>query len=200
VTSTFIHNEPTSLAILQEQKLPQSFLKTISQYENPNGEVLGSAVHAFGALCLNGQGLQMFNDIKPLPHFFDLMTSHEILRNPAEIDNATILGNTMDELIRHHPSLRPDVFQCVTRMIKKVLEMGRDDIGKPSDNGHCLRLIKTEEDTDMEMESSGNNKKKSDEKVECLLVSFIDLVSRVKCIFKTTLLCMYTHSFIHSFI
>jgi E3 ubiquitin-protein ligase HUWE1 len=183
VTSTFIHNEPTSLAILQEQKLPQSFLKTISCYENPNGEVLGSAVHAFGALCLNGQGLQMFNDIKPLPHFFDLMTSHEILRNPAEIDNATILGNTMDELIRHHPSLRPDVFQCVTHMIKKVLEMGRDDIGKPSDNGHCLRLFKTEEDTDVDMELSGSNKKNPDEKVECLLVSFIDLVSRVKCIF-----------------
>ncbi|CAO3595638.1 unnamed protein product [Absidia cylindrospora] len=177
VTSTFIHNEPTSLAILQEQKLPQSFLQTISRYENPNGEVLVAAVHAFGALCLNGQGLQMFNDIKPLPHFFDLMTSHDILRNPAEIDSATVLGNTMDELIRHHPSLRPDVFQCVTQMIKNVLDMGQQDIGKPSDNGHLLRLMKTEDNTDVDMEAA-DNKNKVDDKVECLLVSFIDLVSR----------------------
>ncbi|KAI8081696.1 uncharacterized protein BX664DRAFT_376387, partial [Halteromyces radiatus] len=181
VTSTFIHNEPTSLAILQEQKLPQCFLQTISRYENPNGEVLVAAVHAFGALCLNGPGLEMFNDIKPLPHFFDLMTSHDILRNPAELEGATVLGNTMDELIRHHPSLRQDVFQCVTQMIKKVLDMGQQEEGKPSDNGHLLRLVKSNDNTDVEMttaDSDNITNNKPDEKVECLLVSFIDLVSR----------------------
>ncbi|KAI8340111.1 hypothetical protein BC941DRAFT_468384 [Chlamydoabsidia padenii] len=176
VTSLFIHNEPTSLAILQEQKLPQTFLKSISSYENPNGEVLGSAIHAFGAICLNGQGLQMFNEYKPLPHFFNLMTSPDILRNPTEVDHSTTLGNTMDELIRHHPSLRPDVFQCVTHMIKNVLEMGHQDLGKPSDNGHVLQLVKTDENIDVDMESAAD--KKSNEKVECLLVSYIDLVSR----------------------
>ncbi|CAO3607400.1 unnamed protein product [Cunninghamella blakesleeana] len=176
VTSTFIHNEPTSLSILQEQKLPQAFLETISKYENPNGEVLVAAVHCFGALCLNGPGLQMFNEYKPLPHFFELMTCHELLRNPAEIDGATALGNTVDELIRHHPSLKPDVFKCVTQMIKKVLELGQQDIGKPSDNSHLLKLVKTTtEDVDM---TSSTEPKANEEKVECLLVSFIDLVSR----------------------
>lgn len=207
VCTTFIHNEPTSLPILQEAKLPQSFLHTISVFENPNNEVLMAAVNAFGAMCLNAQGLDMFNTEKPLPHFFDMMTSHDFLRNPMDVDKATVLGSTMDELIRHHPSLKASVFSCVTNMIKKVLEMGTDlnGIGKSSDNSHLLQL-RSEETEDSQMEvapttsntaittseqstvtaqseasTTGNATTEEDEKpakVECLLVSFIDLVSR----------------------
>ena len=174
VSTTLIHNEPTSLPILQEAKLPQSFLQTISSYESPNYEVLMAAVNAFGAMCLNTQGLDMFNREKPLPHFFELMTSHEFLRNPIDIDSATGLGSTMDELIRHHPSLKPEVFKCVTVMIKKVLDMGSDmeGIGKSSDNSHLLQVRKPEE------EASEQEDEDKPPKVECLLVSFIDLVAR----------------------
>lgn len=197
VSTTFIHNEPTSLPILQEAKLPQSFLHTISTYDSPNNEVLMAAVNAFGAMCLNAQGLDMFNTEKPLPHFFELMTSHDFLRNPMDVDSATGLGSTMDELIRHHPSLKPSVFQCVTSLIKKVIEMGSDvnGVGKSSDNSHLLQT--SSQDTTMSTASSTPIAKPSTtttttatakegeeeeqdkpEKVECLLVSFIDLVSR----------------------
>lgn len=195
VSTTFIHNEPTSLPILQEAKLPQSFLHTISVYENPNNEVLMAAVNAFGAMCLNAQGLDMFNTEKPLPHFFDLMTSHDFLRNPMDVDSATGLGSTMDELIRHHPSLKTAVFQCVTAMIKKVLEMGSDmnGVGKSSNDSHLLQVRSEENNTEiattskspptttttaMATASSVVDEDEKPEKVECLLVSFIDLVSR----------------------
>lgn len=39
VMSTFIHNEPTSLPILQETKLPQSFLSTITEYTTVSTDV-----------------------------------------------------------------------------------------------------------------------------------------------------------------
>ncbi|KAK4518814.1 ribosomal RNA biogenesis protein rrp5 [Mucor velutinosus] len=193
VSTTFIHNEPTSLPILQEAKLPQSFLHTISTYDSPNHEVLMAAVNAFGAMCLNVQGLDMFNTEKPLPHFFDLMTSHDFLRNPMDVDSATGLGSTMDELIRHHPSLKPSVFQCVTSLIKKVIEMGSDvnGVGKSSDNSHLLQTSSedaamstattsaatTTKTTTTATKEQGEEEDKP-EKVECLLVSFIDLVSR----------------------
>ncbi|GAA5813130.1 hypothetical protein MFLAVUS_006599 [Mucor flavus] len=176
VSTTFIHNEPTSLPILQEAKLPQSFLHTISVYENPNNEVLMAAVNAFGAMCLNSQGLEMFNAEKPLPHFFDLMTSHDFLKNPMDVDSATGLGSTMDELIRHHPSLKPTVLQCVTAMIKKVLVMGSDmdGVGKSSDNSHLLQV---HSDSAEPITATTDEEEKA-EKIECLLVSYIDLVSR----------------------
>ncbi|KAI8368284.1 uncharacterized protein BYT42DRAFT_522115 [Radiomyces spectabilis] len=181
VITTFIHNEPTSLPILQEAKLPQSFLQTITNYDNATSEVLIAAVHAFGAICLNPPGLEMFNQVKPLPHFFDMMTSHEFLRQSSEIDASTNLGSTMDELIRHHPSLKPEVFSCITCMIKKVMEMGRSDVGKPSNNSHLLQLTKKAGTMDVEMSDREDTKTedpKAEEKVECLLVSFIDLISR----------------------
>ncbi|KAI8145482.1 hypothetical protein BJV82DRAFT_39092 [Fennellomyces sp. T-0311] len=186
IMTTFIHMEPTSLPILQEAKLPQVFLETICVYNTPNSEVLMASVNAFGAICLNPPGIEMFNKAKPLPHFFDLLTEHEYLRNAAEVDNATALGSTMDELTRHHPSLKPAVFECVARMIRKVVEMGHSDIGKPSDDSHLLKLMPGgEQSEDVEMSSASHDEKasstddsKKDEKPECLLVSFIDMVAR----------------------
>ncbi|KAI8364986.1 hypothetical protein EDC96DRAFT_443776, partial [Choanephora cucurbitarum] len=174
VSTTLIHNEPTSLPILQEAKLPQTFLHTISVYETPNNEVLMAAVNAFGAMCLNAQGLDMFNKENPLPHFFELMSSDDFLRNPLDVDSATGLGSTMDELIRHHPSLKKSVFECVTALIEKVLVEGNklDGIGKPSDDGHLLQTrLPGQEITEQ-------NDNEKPEKVECLIVSFIDLVAR----------------------
>ncbi|KAI9022914.1 hypothetical protein CLU79DRAFT_859109 [Phycomyces nitens] len=193
VHTTLIHNEPTSLPILQEANLPQAFLKTISKYENPNSEVLIAAVNAFGALCLNEKGLEMFNEANPLPHFFDLITRPDYVRNPLEIDHATSLGSHMDELIRHHPTLKPEVFKCVLRLMEKVEEIGKSPIGKPSDNSHQLQLIT--DSTDTKDKKSGNEpaeksgqaltlapkqeeEQKKEEKSECMLVMFIDLISR----------------------
>ncbi|KAI8991027.1 hypothetical protein BDF20DRAFT_908845 [Mycotypha africana] len=179
VTTTFIHNEPTSLPILQEAKLPQSFLQTISTYEQPNNEVMMAAVNAFGAMCLNAQGLDMFNTIQPLTHFFDLMTAPDFIRNPIDLDSSTALGSTLDELIRHHPSLKPNIFKCVTAMIKKVIDMGNDmqGIGKPKDDKHLIQVRTLSNSTETTMQDT-NEENVKDEKVDCLLVTFIDLVSR----------------------
>lgn len=165
----------------------------ICAYDTPSSEVLMASVNAFGAICLNQQGLDMFNEANPLPHFFDLMTEHDFLLNAAEVDSATALGSTMDELTRHHPSLRPKVFECVSSMIKKVKKLGTEDIAKPSDNSHRLQLMPTAEgdsgDVTMKCESSESKEsesstlegsEKKNEKSECLLVSFIDMVSRVR--------------------
>ncbi|KAI9282595.1 hypothetical protein BY458DRAFT_552211 [Sporodiniella umbellata] len=175
INTTLIHNEATSLPILQEAQLPQSFLRTISTYDTPNNEVLVAAVNAFGAICLNGQGLDMFNQAKPLPHFFDMITTNDFLRNPIDIDCATALGSTMDELVRHHPSLKPAVFECVTTMVQKALIMGRkeDGPGKANDNSH---MVQTRSSTAMETDVA--EEEEHPEKFECLLVSFIDMVSR----------------------
>ncbi|KAL0090801.1 hypothetical protein F4703DRAFT_1835177, partial [Phycomyces blakesleeanus] len=196
VHTTLIHNEPTSLPILQEANLPQAFLKTITKYENPNSEVLIAAVNAFGALCLNEKGLEMFNEANPLPHFFDLITRPDYVRNPLEIDHATSLGSHMDELVRHHPSLKPEVFKCVLRLMTKVQEIGKSPLGKPSDNSHQLQLITDTMDTgDKKSDNNGaveksgqastqvqapkqEEEQKKEEKSECMLVLFIDLISR----------------------
>ncbi|KAF7724152.1 hypothetical protein EC973_001277 [Apophysomyces ossiformis] len=191
VFTTFIHNEPTSLSILQEAKLPQSFLRAIATYEGPNNEVMVSAIHAFGAVCLNSTGLEMFNEVKPLPHFFELLTSEDYLRNPADIDGSTLLGATVDELIRHHPSLKKDIFECCSNMLKKLQKMGTEDVSKATESQRGLQLSKrtnAASNMDVEMtvgspdarsEMSPTSPAATEEKPpDNLLISFIDLIAR----------------------
>ncbi|KXS14211.1 DUF913-domain-containing protein, partial [Gonapodya prolifera JEL478] len=49
VMSAFIHNEPTSLQILQELKLPQTFLLSIAEHVPSSAEVVSAIPTAFGA-------------------------------------------------------------------------------------------------------------------------------------------------------
>lgn len=167
VATTFIHNEPTSLSVLQEIKLPQTFLKTFVEYDQPNCEVLMAAVHAFGAICLNSAGLDMFAEARPLPHFFSLMTAPSFVTNPAEVGGVTVLGTTMDELIRHHPKLKGEVFLCANQLLLRVIEVGNSEDGKPLDNSHQLVYERQLKDL-------------SNERAECLLLGHVDLVSRVR--------------------
>jgi E3 ubiquitin-protein ligase HUWE1 len=182
VATTFIHNEPTSLSVLQELGLPQAFLSTFGKYDDPNCEVLMASAHAFGAICLNKPGLDMFNEANPLPHFFELMTHHSFVTNPVEVGGATAFGTTMDELIRHHPPLKQQVFQCATYLLQKVVEVGKSDAGKPLDNCHLLAQTRR---------TSNLN-----EKAECVLLGFVDLVSRVsffEIYFYFSLFLLYVH-------
>lgn len=166
VATTFIHNEPTSLSVLQELRLPQSFLKTFKTYDQPNFEVLMASVHSFGAICLNSAGLDMFNQASPLPHFFSLMTAPSFVTNASDVGNATALGTTMDELIRHHPKLKFEVFKCTNQLLQQVIEIGYSEKGKPLDNCHELVYQRRTEDPPTE-------------RAECLLLGFVDLVARV---------------------
>ncbi|KAI9470603.1 MAG: hypothetical protein EXX96DRAFT_362871 [Benjaminiella poitrasii] len=191
IMATFIHNEPTSLSILQEAQLPQSFLNTISSYDVPGSEVMLAAINAFGAVCLNTQGLEMFNKTNPIPHFFELMTTYDYIKNPTDLHGGTALGATMDELVRHQPTLKPILFQCVEDLVKKMIEMGNDmdGDGKPKDNSHVIQTC-TEESgqndvnmlcTPVEVTPIDNSTIEEDKKpakVDHFYVLFIELVAR----------------------
>jgi E3 ubiquitin-protein ligase HUWE1 len=154
-----------------------------------------AASNAFGAICLNAPGLEMFNAAKPIHHFFNLFTSPQFLRANGEVDVATLLGTAMDELMRHHPVLKPDIIQAVIDMAKRVIEMGHQEIGKPADDSHLLRAAKpgetesnadtleTSESTDIAKDTADTKTTDSvsddKDKKDCILVSFIDVVARV---------------------
>lgn len=173
--TTIIHNEPTSLTILQEAKLPQTFLDTICKYDNPSNDVLMPAVNAFGAICLNPQGINMFKEANPLPHFFDLICDREYPFNAEEPDIMTGLGNAFDELVRHHPSLKAEVITCITTMVKKVIDFGQsqDENIISKNDGHLLKTAPKAHDETTTAEDT------KEEKSESRLVLFIDRTARV---------------------
>lgn len=169
ILSSFIHNEPTSYAVIAEAGLSQSLLEAITLKElkilendtaamtdenvseiQPDAPASSSAVahgqsyslarahgqqlargilpaseamscipQAFGAICLNSAGLELFQASGALDSYF------EIFESPAHVKcmDANLvrsLGTTFDELVRHHPALKKSVMSAVLVMVARV--------------------------------------------------------------------------------
>ncbi|KAL4979162.1 hypothetical protein BDW66DRAFT_118973 [Aspergillus desertorum] len=88
----------------------------------PATEALSCIPSAFGAICLNGSGLELFQSSHALESFF------EIFENPAHVkclikDDTNLvrsLGSTFDELVRHHPRLKSSIMTAIMVMVARV--------------------------------------------------------------------------------
>ena len=184
ILSSFIHNEPTSYAVIAEAGLSKGFLEAITLTtipdvtakesghetdvhsatehgtdtstvvirEAPNDhasprlnvninrneekplargilpatDAIVNIPHAFGAICLNSAGLELFMKSGALECFFEVFESPDHVRSlTAEIDLSRILGNSFDELVRHHPRLKSAVMESVIRMLARVSKLCR---------------------------------------------------------------------------
>lgn len=107
-------------------KLSETFLKMTSSSILPSPDVISAIPNAFGAICLNTQGMELFSSIKPLSSFFSIFTSSLHRKALQESELSSILGTSFDELVRHHPSLKSEVIDEVLAMLKRVLQIGSE--------------------------------------------------------------------------
>ncbi|KAF9958077.1 hypothetical protein BGZ70_009313 [Mortierella alpina] len=135
--ASFIHNEPTSLTILQDAKIPQTLLASLSNDIPASTDVMMSIPGAFGAVCLNPVGLEMFNKEFELKKFFDIFTSAPHVRAFQDNDVASNLGMSVDELVRHQPTLRGPVMVETLAMLKRVLALCSRENVSADDMVHC---------------------------------------------------------------
>ena len=187
IVSSFIHNEPTSYAIIAEAGLTRGFLECItaesivdpSQKPDksddpmttfiaghatrsddlealyaqlrtyvdtkvsegddgspskplaegilPATETIMTIPQAFGAICLNNAGMDIFLHSTALGRFFECFQSPKHVKAmDAETDLPRILGTSFDELVRHHPRLRNVVLGSVFVMLNHVMALCRD--------------------------------------------------------------------------
>lgn len=131
LVSAYVFQEPALLSSLQESQLTKDILDSILDKPlPPTREILAALPNTFSALCLNNAGLQAFQARKPFEKVFRVLISPEYLpamrRRKADLanDTATNLGNSMDELMRHQPSLRADVVTAIINLLKELCEFG----------------------------------------------------------------------------
>ncbi|EJD34111.1 hypothetical protein AURDEDRAFT_109329 [Auricularia subglabra TFB-10046 SS5] len=143
IMSTFVHNEPTSLAVMQESGLPETFYDTIEGGLEPSIEVLQAIPNAIGALCLNQDGQdQLAARQNIIPMLFATFTSEKHVKVLHDKENATIMGSAIDELIRHHPNLKTAVFDAVIATLTKIEELGNAYIDpKGGETPFRLKLV-----------------------------------------------------------
>ncbi|KIK27762.1 hypothetical protein PISMIDRAFT_674672 [Pisolithus microcarpus 441] len=155
IMATFVHNEPTSLPTIQEAGLPQVFYQAIEDGLEPFIEVVQAIPNAIGALCLNQAGQdQLAARPSIIPGIFSIFTSDPHLKVLRDKENAVLIGTSIDELIRHHPSLKAPVFEAVKSTLSKIEDAGNAFI-IPEDKKEWYELLTVqpaEESTEVAME------------------------------------------------
>lgn len=134
VVTVYAFQEPSLLSSLQDNGLTDVVLHALIVKEVPaTREVLSSLPNVFSALCLNARGLEAFVASQPFERLFRVLLSPDYLpamrrRRGSEpmSDTATKLGNAMDELMRHQPSLRVAATASIIGVLERLCEMGRD--------------------------------------------------------------------------
>ena len=136
----FVHNEPTCLPVIQEAELPEVFYSVIEKGLEPVIEVIQSVPNAIGALCLNQAGQDQLN-ARPntIPSLFAIFISEDHQRVLQEKENAVLIGTSIEELIRHHPSLKDKVFGAIKTTMSKIEELG-NSYTVPDDIKHWYKL------------------------------------------------------------
>lgn len=141
IMATFVHNEPTSLTIIQEIGLPEAFYKVVESGVEPSFEVIQAIPNALGALCLNQTGQdQLAARPSIIPGLLSIFTSERHLRVLQDKENAVLIGTSIDELIRHHPFLKTAVFEGVRSILGQIEDLGKVFI-VPEDIRHFYQLI-----------------------------------------------------------
>ncbi|KAI5477751.1 E3 ubiquitin-protein ligase HUWE1 [Pseudohyphozyma bogoriensis] len=153
ITATFIHNEPTCLTTIQEAKIPEALYDAIEDSIPVSIDVLQAIPNAIGALCLNSAGLTQFNTRNIILRYFSTFTSDRHVRLLQERDNSTMIGTCVDELIRHHPSLKEKVLGAALDVLKTIREQGKAFVPESSE-GYALQRPKEGEDVAMDVSDS----------------------------------------------
>ncbi|XP_032797159.2 LOW QUALITY PROTEIN: E3 ubiquitin-protein ligase HUWE1 [Daphnia magna] len=134
VVTVYVFQEPSLLSSLQDSGLTDVVLHALLVKDVPaTREVLGSLPNVFSALCLNTRGLASFVACKPFQRLFKVLLSPDYLpamrrRRSSDPmgDTATNLGNAMDELMRHQPSLRTDATAGIIQLLEELCALGHD--------------------------------------------------------------------------
>jgi E3 ubiquitin-protein ligase HUWE1 len=104
-----------------EQKVIPSRDPPLARGILPASDTIACIPQAFGAICLNSAGMKLFQASDALESFFELFESPEHVKcMDSESDLPGILGNSFDELVRHHPQLKSSVLSSVFAMVVRV--------------------------------------------------------------------------------
>ena len=125
-------------------------------------QVIQAIPNAIGALCLNQAGQdQLAARPTIIPGLFSIFTSERHQRVLQDKENAVLIGSAVDELIRHHPSLKSAVFEAIKSTLSKIEDLG--NTFTPSESTESwYRLVRTTStvpapaDEDVLMRSSDN--------------------------------------------
>ncbi|KAL5116234.1 E3 ubiquitin-protein ligase tom1 [Pleosporales sp. CAS-2024a] len=90
----------------------------------PVAEAIHTLPPAFGAICLAESGMKLFQSSSALKRFFEIFESPAHIKAlDGDTEMPTMIGNSFDELVRHHPPLKARVLSCLNELIARVVHL-----------------------------------------------------------------------------
>ena len=120
--STFVHNEPTTLVVLQELGVPERFLASANRTVTASVEIISALPNAFGAICLNAVGLQSFLANDPLWNYLKVFLSPKWHQPLVTNDVPHLAGSSIDELFRHQPAIKEQGYAHINKWCIQALK------------------------------------------------------------------------------
>src|ERR1043165_8129165 len=138
--------------------------------------------------------MEIFTQMNPIDKYFSIFTSTEHLRALQDGDVASVLGTNIDELMRHHPSLKPTIMNAIMTTLQRILELGQNDPTIVSDDTSILHAGTDDDQSLFQPEKHGESEStdiimsdadpaKPEEKKENIIVSFIEIAAKVFFVF-----------------
>ncbi|XP_021962373.1 E3 ubiquitin-protein ligase HUWE1 isoform X3 [Folsomia candida] len=132
IVTVYVFQEPSLLSTLQDSGLTDIVSEALLVKDvPPTREVIATMPNVFSALCLNNRGLHAFIKYQPFKKLFRMLISSDYLpamrrRRTAEPmgDTASNLGNSVDELMRHQPSLRVVAMHSMVELLEELSNIG----------------------------------------------------------------------------
>ncbi|CAO2650868.1 Nn.00g091650.m01.CDS01 [Neocucurbitaria sp. VM-36] len=130
--STAAINDPeNTLTPAIRTYLPREVGKRLAEGILPVAEAISTLPPAFGAICLAEAGMKLFQSSTALKRFFEIFeSSAHIKALDADTEMPTLIGNSFDELVRHHPPLKARVLSCLSELIARIVRLCADKAEK----------------------------------------------------------------------
>ncbi|KAJ2841851.1 E3 ubiquitin-protein ligase tom1, partial [Coemansia brasiliensis] len=127
ISSMMVHNEPTSLPIIQEARLPETLLENLERHIPYNSDVIMNIPGALGAFCLNDAGMEQVRKSSIISNVLKVFSDVNFIRILQEGDVTGSFGASLDEFMRHFPAVKEPIMDQIILMLRGVLEMGQLD-------------------------------------------------------------------------
>lgn len=126
-----INNEPTAFSILNEAKVIDTILDNFDDFIMPYDNLILSLAEVLGAISLNKEGIKKVESKNCLGSFYKVFTSPKLCKTLVHFGIVNHLGGSIDELGRHHPTLKPFIIELVKKLVREIPKLVNDNIQGP---------------------------------------------------------------------
>ncbi|KAJ2234301.1 E3 ubiquitin-protein ligase tom1 [Coemansia sp. RSA 485] len=149
ISAMLVHNEPTSLPIIQEARLPETMLSCLEKHLPYSGDVIMNIPAALGAFCLNDVGMEQFRKSKIISKVLGAFSDPDFVRVLQEGDVPGSFGAALDEFMRHFPIVKDEIIGDIIAMLQNVVDMGNEGSSlQKLGPGHTF-LLRTAQEADI---------------------------------------------------